>query len=291
MKVAIGWDGSEEGLDALRLGSDLVAQLGGELIVVCVIEPEMLRAELTADREELISTISDRYAVARQALGGAEFTFRESIKAPVESLRGTAIETGADLLVLGSTHLGPLGRVWPGSVAERLESDAPCPIVVAPAGYAQRRVHPGLSVIGVAYDGSRQSREAVALASRLAELVSAEVEVLSVAPGYAVADVPLGPLEALRGETSRRVDRGLARLAKGVKGHGEVLEGATAAVLEERGVELDLLVIGSRGRGPLRSRLLGSVSADVIRTIPCPVIVVPENSTAGMATRERASSS
>lgn len=278
MNIAIGWDGSEEGLDALRLGSDLAEQLVGEITVACVVEREMLTPERSDEEEELVTVIHDFYEVARQALGDADFTFREAVAEPVESLRRIALETKADLLVLGSTHLGPLGRVWPGSVAERLASRSPCPMVVAPTGYAQRG-HPGISVIGVAYDGSRESRAAIALASRLAELVSAEVEVLSVAPEYVAAEIPLGPLEPLREETARKVERGVAGLSGSVNGGGEVLEGDAAAALEERAVELDLLVVGSRGRGPLRSRVLGSVSADVMRTAPCPVIVVPHSVT------------
>ena len=290
MNVAIGWDGSEEGLDALRLGSDLAAQLGGEITVACVIQRAMLRPELTADREEWVNATYDLYEVARRTLGDADFRFREAVEEPVENLRRIALESDADLLVLGSTHLGVLGRVWPGSVAERLASHSPCPIVVAPTGYARRGAHPGISVIGVAYDGSRESREAVSVASKLAEVVSAEVEVLSVAPDYVAGEFPLGPLEPLRGETARKVERGLARLPSGVEAEGEVLEGGSAAALEERAVELDLLVIGSRGRGPLRSRVLGSVSADVMRTAPCPVIVVPGGSTQAEESSERAAS-
>ena len=283
MKIAIGWDGSDEGLDALRLGSDLSGQLGGEIMVACVIKPGRLPPEQTADREELVKTAHELYETARLALGGTAFEFRERLSKPVESLTEIALETESDLLVLGSTHLGPLGRWWPGSVAERLASHSPCPIVIAPTGYAKRREHPAMSVIGVAYDGSRAAREAVAVTTDLAERLSAEVEVLSVAPEYAAGDVPLGPLGALRGESSRRVERGLSQLPSSLPAFGEVLEGGTAAALEERAVELDLLVIGSRGRGPLRTRLLGSVSADVIRTAPCPVVVVPTGSTQGEA--------
>lgn len=35
---------------------------------------------------------------------------------------------------------------------------------------------------------------------------------------------------------------------------------------------LDLLVLGSRRRNPLRRALLGSVSRDVLRTARCPVV-------------------
>jgi hypothetical protein len=38
---------------------------------------------------------------------------------------------------------------------------------------------------------------------------------------------------------------------------------------------LDLLVCGSRGYGPVRAVLLGSVSREVISAALCPVIVLP----------------
>ena len=41
---------------------------------------------------------------------------------------------------------------------------------------------------------------------------------------------------------------------------------------------VDLLVLGSRGRGPLRTLLLGSVCDAVVRGAACPVLVVPPSS-------------
>ena len=40
-----------------------------------------------------------------------------------------------------------------------------------------------------------------------------------------------------------------------------------------RAIEADLIVVGSRGRGPLATSILGSVSAGVIDRAPCPVLV------------------
>jgi nucleotide-binding universal stress UspA family protein len=46
-------------------------------------------------------------------------------------------------------------------------------------------------------------------------------------------------------------------------------------LLEEAEVGVDLLVLGSRGFGPVMRLLIGSVSSRVIRAAPCPVLVVP----------------
>ena len=44
------------------------------------------------------------------------------------------------------------------------------------------------------------------------------------------------------------------------------------ALAEEIGV--DLIVVGSRGRSPLKRTLMGSVSDSVVRHAHCPVLVV-----------------
>ena len=58
----------------------------------------------------------------------------------------------------------------------------------------------------------------------------------------------------------------------------EVRLGEPAVVLAQVAADSDaeLIVVGSRGRGAWRSAVLGSVSSDVARLAPCPVMIVPE---------------
>lgn len=44
-----------------------------------------------------------------------------------------------------------------------------------------------------------------------------------------------------------------------------------------RAIDADLIVVGSRGRGPLATHILGSVSAGVIDRAPCPVLVARQD--------------
>ncbi|MDQ1295066.1 MAG: hypothetical protein QG608_2951 [Actinomycetota bacterium] len=55
----------------------------------------------------------------------------------------------------------------------------------------------------------------------------------------------------------------------------DVVPGCAVEVLVEASGRADLLVMGSHGRGPVRSFLLGSVGRSVLRHSLCPVAVMP----------------
>ena len=67
---------------------------------------------------------------------------------------------------------------------------------------------------------------------------------------------------------------------RGVPGAGAVdaqvlaVQGAAAQVLVDAAGGAELLVVGSRGRGAVRSALLGSVALHCVTHAPCPVLVV-----------------
>jgi nucleotide-binding universal stress UspA family protein len=83
------------------------------------------------------------------------------------------------------------------------------------------------------------------------------------------------PIE-VRKEYQEALDRALVGLPEEVRATGELLYGEVVdelSVVGERGV--DLLVCGSRGYGPVRRVLLGTVSAALLRQASVPVLVVP----------------
>ena len=64
-------------------------------------------------------------------------------------------------------------------------------------------------------------------------------------------------------------------MADGVDTEPQLLHGEPAEALSEAAGDLDLLVLGSRGYGPVKGTVLGSVSARVMAAAPTPVLVVP----------------
>jgi len=61
-----------------------------------------------------------------------------------------------------------------------------------------------------------------------------------------------------------------------ITARARVLVGRPATSIVDFATEMraELIVVGSRGRGPLKSMVLGSVSAEVVDHAPCPVFVV-----------------
>jgi nucleotide-binding universal stress UspA family protein len=193
-----------------------------------------------------------------------------------------AEDEGAELVVVGSTHRGALGRVVPGAVGERLLHGAPCAVAVAPVGFARRA--PRLERLGVAVDGSPESRAALASAVGLAGASGAELRVLTVVEwtnpaGGTFLGAHTGyddTVAHLRAARRRDHKAALAEVPADVRVDGRLLDGEDPVrTLCAAARDLDLLVLGSRGYGPLRHVFLGGVSTGVVDGAPCPVLVTP----------------
>jgi nucleotide-binding universal stress UspA family protein len=200
---------------------------------------------------------------------------------PAHALHDVAAAEHAELIVVGSSHTGRIGRVAPGSTGERLLHGAPCAVALVPHGY-RTRAEQSIERIGVAYDGSDEASAALAAAVDLARAFSAELEVIGVvAPEiYASSGMMGAPAypsqqEAIERAVQEGLDAAVAELPEGIKAHSVRLLGDPAEQLGERSSTLDLMIAGSRGYGPIRSVIVGGVSGRLMRTVHCPVIVIP----------------
>ena len=184
-------------------------------------------------------------------------------------------------MVVGSSHRGRAGQVLAGNLALRLLNGLDRPLAVAPAGYSERDAQ--LRTIAVGFDGSPEAHAALGAAGSLAQGSGAEVEVIGVAPPY--ADLTPSPWAFAWGAAPVRDDlderrRGRLESAAGGLPYGvrhatELHTGAPAVVLLDAAHSHDLLILGSRGYGPARRVLLGSVSGRIVREAACPVLIVP----------------
>jgi nucleotide-binding universal stress UspA family protein len=198
---------------------------------------------------------------------------------PAETLQALAEQGEADLVVLGSTHHAALGSVAPGSVAEHLLQGARCRLVIAPKGYAEEdHSEDRLRVVGVGYDGMAESHAALQEAARLAEKFHASMKVIGVAtpvPAMGAAAAAQAGAEA-GPDFQTRLHEAVAELPSELRALPVMERGNPVdKLLEASELGLDLLVLGSRGFGPVMRLLIGSVSSRVIRGAACPVMVIP----------------
>jgi nucleotide-binding universal stress UspA family protein len=293
--LVVGVDEGERSRDAIALGKQLAMGLPGELMPVYVHTLDELDALMTGHHPEEVQQLvaedaqTKLEAVRALALdmGISDVGLREASSA-AEGLHEQAAETDAALLVIGSSNRSGLGRLLPGGTAERLLSGSPVPVAVAPNGYASREA--GRAVVGVGFDKSPEAAQAVRWAAGLAIGSGASLQVLAVhAPvafGSVVAGGPFGTQtvnQVLGKELQAEIEQLTEALSPELSVEPRLLKGDPATLLAERSQELDLLVLGSRGYGPIKSVLLGSVSSYVLRNAHCPVLVVPRGANGAQA--------
>jgi nucleotide-binding universal stress UspA family protein len=236
----VGSDGSPGGDDAVALGHDLIGT-------------------------------SSRRLIAEKVPG---------VAAPSLGLVGLAERERAGTLVVGSPHRGAIGRTLLGSVAHHVLHHAPCEVIVAPRGYAGRERQPRIAMVGVAYDGTAESRTALRRAEALCRDTGASLHLI-VAEDPVVAGIEGGEEFTPLTNATAVLSAAIAEVAPTIRVDGETLDpgwhkadkSVAKAIAEACEPDVDILVAGTRK--PLDRLLLGSITGHLIDEAPCAVLVVP----------------
>jgi nucleotide-binding universal stress UspA family protein len=283
--LVIGFDGSDCGEDALALGLLLCRATQARPVVVAVY-PEAYPIGVGRVDAEWVAFMreqaEEQLRRARRILGdGADYR-AVGAASTARGLHELAEREQAQLVVVGSSRRGPLGRTFPGSTGDRLLQGSACPVALAPRGL---RGHPPpvLRTIAVAYVDTPEASEALDFAAAMAVHSGARLHLLSVVPPPAEVVAPVVGRDAEEAFMARTrelfqaaLDSALAGVRERVEARSELLEGDVVdalATLDRR--DADLLVCGSRGYGPVRRVLLGGVSSRLLRRAACPLLVVP----------------
>jgi len=235
--IVVGVDGSAAARAAVLVGRGLAEALGAELELAHAYPYDLLPLEGTV-AEVQVSEELHAEAERMTAVVRDELAPGARVRVLPDTSPARALH---EICEEDAGRLLVLGSA--GTVAVSALHHAPCPVLIA------RRPLPWTTV-GVGFDGSAESLHAREVAATLAQATGARLVALTV-----VRD----------GEAPH--DAG----APGV----EALAGRPAEALTARAASLDLLVVGSRGWGPVRRLLLGSTSEQVVREAPSSVLVVP----------------
>ena len=225
-----------------------------------LVTAERLVAEALADRDTAAPTVTP---IAREDY-------------PAAVLLDAAFS--ADQLVVGRRGASGLSRSLVGSVTDQVVRHARCPVTVIGSPGLQRERTGRRVVVGV--DGSPGSRAALRRAAEEARARQVELHVVQ-AYRPAVGDPGGGgPWLPAIDRTQREIEQSLAAVVEEELGTAPppvrltVECGPTASVLLHAAQGVDLLVVGSRGRGGFATLLLGSVSMHCLHHATGPLQIV-----------------
>lgn len=133
-KIIAGYDGSERALRAVEEAADLATATGASMHLVSAVDKQNRIHEFgeSSDKiflsdvqiaEENLNTLASKFAhlnVTIKAVPGA----------PARVLLDEAVDTEADLILVGNRHVQGISRVL-GSVAEDVAHKAPCAVLIA----------------------------------------------------------------------------------------------------------------------------------------------------------------
>ena len=288
--VVIGYDGSEASDDAVAFGLTWSRSTGDVPIIATVYPGEhafgvgRVDADWAGHVREQAQIVQNH---ARAMVGDAALYHSVPSTSAAHGLSDLAEDAEAVLVIVGTTRVTGLTRALLGSSTERLFTRC---------GGAGRGCAAGVAAVSPGLDLAHRG----GLHRYLGRPGG-------VADGGAGCPANPGPADALHGSRpilgalflsgrqdgragvlehgARRLPNCTGLAAAGVPPELEprtvLLEGAVVESLAALGPnDVDVLVCGSRGYGPVRRVLLGGVSAPLIRRARVPVAVVPRATTA-----------
>ncbi len=289
--ILVGFDDTPGADDALMFAAAIARETGASLRLAWAYPGDHERSRIAAEpfRDYTREDAGSVLAGAAASVAGVDVDVATEVIAdatPSQALYAAAERCGAALVVVGSTHRGRVGRVLPGSTGERLLHGSSCAVAIAPHGYATHEHR--IATIGVGYDASEASAAALAAACLLARRFGAALRVIHAFDASHVGRPALmsGPAWAsMRDEHGaaqrEELERAVEALPDDVDGEARFVVGNPSEELARQSEDADVIVVGSRGHGPLAAVVLGGVTHGLLRAAACPVIVLPRGADAG----------
>jgi nucleotide-binding universal stress UspA family protein len=292
MTIIAAISASRQGIAPLHLAAQIARSTGDKIVAAAVVErPWPPRADPVED--EYLGYVTSQARQSLERMVGklpAELdtwvVVHQSTSVPT-GLTDLAAEIGAELVVVGSSSSGLLGRVALGSVTNRLVHTAAVPVAIAPRGYP---LGPDpIRRLTAAYGGEADINGLIPAAAELATQWPVQLRIVS----FTVRPVRMfaGSIESSAEDLviqqwSRRTFDDIAKQLNAVRdrisvpdvdvvvGTGHDWREAVEDVPWEAG---DMLLLGSGAAGQVAQVFLGSAASKILRHAPVPVMIVPRH--------------
>jgi nucleotide-binding universal stress UspA family protein len=289
-RVVIGYDGSEASEDAVAIGLTW-SRSTGDIPIIATVYPEEHALWVGRVDAEWASYVREQAQMnqdnARATVGDAALYRDVASTSAADGLANLAEDVEASMVIVGTKQETGLTRALLGSSTERLLHGATAPVTVVPPRWRQSAPDQ-ISRIGVAYIDTRDAREALRMAVQVALRIPARLTLYTVLGQSSERDSYLvGRMDEhafrdmVRDSFRTALDFAAAGVPPELEPRTVLLNGAVVESLAALGPnDVDVLVCGSRGYGPVRRVLLGGVSSPLIRRARLPVTVVSRATTA-----------
>jgi nucleotide-binding universal stress UspA family protein len=273
-EVIVGVDDRSGGRDGIPLAKTLIAPSGKlTLAYVLTTDPLFYRGASAAVAEAERTEAIELLETARKRAVIEAHLRCEWWPSVGHGLHEIAEELGGDLLVVGCSSRGVLGRVLIGDDTHASLNGARCAVAIAPAGYGDDGGP--IRAVGVGYDGSPESEAALEVASAITREHGAR---LSACRAVSIATTALGPGPLPLSDTMDRLVREAQERLDVLEGvDARAVYGSPAEALAVYSGSLDLLIVGSRGYGPMGRLVHGSTGSRLARSARCPLLVLPRS--------------
>ncbi|MEP7089400.1 MAG: universal stress protein [Nocardioidaceae bacterium] len=290
--VVVGVDGSPGSDVALTWAADQARSEARHLLVVHTVASPVVTdfaIDLVASRADLVAGGRRITDLALERVNASHPDVVTTALVLVGDPRVQLAEAAAEasLLVLGSRGRGAVASLLLGSVSVALAAHAPCPVVVARPPTREIAAIDLSVVVGV--DAGADSPSALLFAFELAASQLRPLEVIHALGNAWLFPYPDGVSPELVRETVDAADdvvtgllEGLADKFPDVVVRRRLEQETPTQALVDASREASVVVVGCRGRGTVRSRVLGSVSRAVVEHAHCTVAVIGEPRTAGV---------
>jgi len=292
MTIIAGFSSSRQGVAPLNLATQLARTSGEKIIAAVVVERPLpagvdpledeyrgyVAAQATASLERVVAQISGDFDIS--------VVTHHATSVP-NGLMELVAEHSADLVVVGSSSSGLLGRIALGTVTERLVYTSKVPVAIAPRGYPSSPAP--VRRLTAAYRDGADAAELIATSAELAKQWGARLRIASftVRPFTMFGgSIERSAEELVVQQWARRTTDAVIKQLDDVRttvavpdvdvviGTGNEWREAVDDIAWEPG---DVLLLGSGAAGPLAQVFLGTAASKILRHAPVPVMIVPRH--------------
>lgn len=280
--VVVGVDGSDDGLRAVRFGTNVALRVDGEILLVNAVDDTLMAGAwgVVYDPEVLQSaglTANEQARDLALSLGLPEHRIKTEVVMGSPGGVMARLSEVASLVVVGRRAASGVERMFVGSTSVSVVANASCPVVVISAA-----AHPNpvgqKGIVGVGLQTSPGSEHTLAAGFEQAHRLGARLEIVhAIQPPVGLFARKLSPAQL--DEQVRFAKGGIEAIAnEAAQRYPEVQYRVEVAVdspineLVSRSAGYDLLVVGV-GESPIPGLSLGGLMRGLLAHAECPLYV------------------